>query len=290
MARKRGSGGFFGTIIWGIFILSCIFAWSKTPVPAGTEGLSSFAQAKSASVEAWVHDITSNGTVDLAKVFKGSGGLAVEINGEIKNLGSEGSTGTSMFSPEDGEKSSKQLDSIKTGGETVAYNRDEWNHWVKAGSNSCWNVREEVLADEAVIGSIVYLDKDKKETKIKSQACSVKSGKWNDPYTGTVYTDPIKLDIDHMIPLSYAAKHGGQAWDKDKKEDYANSMSNKQHLVAVDAGANRSKGDKGPSQWKPANKEHHCDYAVSWTGIATQWKLTLDAADVKALREMLKTC
>lgn len=290
MARGKGGGGIIGMTIWALFILSCIFAWGKTPVPAGTDNIMDFAKAKSASVEAWVKNVTANGNVDLTKIFKGSSGLVVEIDGKLQNLGGKNPNAGSMFGAKDGEKASKLLDKVKVGGNTVAYDRGQWNHWIKAGSNSCWNVREDVLSTEAALGSVVYLDKDKKETKNKSNACSIKSGKWNDPYTGKVYTDPIKLDIDHMIPLSYAAKHGGQDWDAKKKEKYANDMSKSYHLLAVEAGANRTKGDKGPSKWKPSNTAYYCDYAVAWTSIATEWKLTLDKEDVSALREMLKKC
>lgn len=299
MARKK-SGGTLGTIIWIFFILSCIFAWTKTPVPAGTDGIASFAEAKSKSVEAWVKDMTKGGTsFDVGRLFKGSNGLVIEIDGKFKELGNKKDTnnGSSNNSGIDftnkkvnASQSLKDLDKIKTGSNTIKYDRGEWKHWITSGSNSCWNVREEVLDKEAVKGSIVYLDSSKKVTTNKGKACSIKSGKWNDPYTGKTFTDPAKLDIDHMIPLSYTAKHGGQAWDSKKKQDYANDMGYENHLIAVEAGANRQKGDKGPGVWKPSNKSYHCTYAASWTTIATKWKLSLDKEDVTAMRSMLKTC
>ena len=132
--------------------------------------------------------------------------------------------------------------------------------------------------------------KDKKETTSKNSACSIAGGEWKDPYSGKVFTEPGKLDVDHMIPLSYAAKHGGQDWNAKKKEDYANYIKFNDHLIAVDAGQNRSKGDKGPSAWKPANTAYHCTYALNWITISDKWDLTTTEADKAALQQMLGTC
>lgn len=283
MARRRsgGGGGFFMKIIWALFILSMIFAWFKTPVPAGTEGVASFAQAKSKSVEAWVNEITANG-FDFSSLFKGSDGLVIELDGENKELGGEPKV--------DQKESNKELEGLKIAPEqSVNYNRDEWKHWSSSGS-SCWDTREEVLYAEATPGSIKLLDKEKKETKLKGSACSIAGGEWKDPYSGKTFTDPSKLDVDHMIPLSYTAKHGGQEWNAKKKEEYANYTKFSGHLIAVDAGQNRSKSDKGPSQWKPANTAYHCTYALDWITISKKWDLSTTAADKAALQQMLGTC
>lgn len=175
--------------------------------------------------------------------------------------------------------------------ERVPYNRDEWKHWSTApGAKSCWDVREQVLFDEAVKGSVKLLDKNDKPTDDVKQACKITEGEWIGPYTGKTFTNPSDLDIDHLIPLSYAAKQGGQAWDAEKKEEYANDLSNPQHLIAVEAGANRQKGDQGPSTWKPSNKAYHCSYATSWVDVTAKWKLTMPEADRKAIQEMLGSC
>ena len=38
-------------------------------------------------------------------------------------------------------------------------------------------------------------------TTLSSNGCKVVSGKWNDPFTGATFTDPKKLDVDHMVPV-----------------------------------------------------------------------------------------
>lgn len=164
------------------------------------------------------------------------------------------------------------------------YKRTEWKHWISY-ETPCWTTREEVLDRQAEKGSITYLDKDDKETKDKSKACSIKSGVWIDPYSKEKVEDPTKLDIDHTGALSWTAKAGGQEWDKQKKQDYANDFD---HLVATTAKENRTKGDKGPSEWMPESSK--CEYAKVYTHIVKKYKLNLNKADKDTLEKALNSC
>lgn len=294
-SRKRGGGGFLGTIVWAFLILSLVFAWFKTPVPADTS-IMDFAKAKSNSVEAWVKSFSDTG-FDFSKFFEGSKGLP-NFNGKPNasgsgDTGSNGNTGSGWGgnpTPVSTADSLKVLDTLKVApAEKVSYDRSEWSHWASAGA-SCWDTREAVLLAEAKPGTAKLFDKNGKETTNASAACSITGGEWVGAYSGKTFTDPKKLDIDHMIPLSYAAQHGGQAWDSAKKKDYANNLKFADHLIAVDAGQNRSKSDKGPSQWKPSDKGYYCTYAKNWVTISNTWGLSTTEADKKALQEMLGTC
>ena len=164
------------------------------------------------------------------------------------------------------------------------YKRTEWKHWISY-ETPCWTTREEVLDRQAEKGSITYLDKDDKETKDKSKACSIKSGVWIDPYSKEKVEDPTKLDIDHTGALSWTAKAGGQEWNKQKKQDYANDFD---HLVATTAKENRTKGDKGPSEWMPESSK--CEYAKVYTHIVKKYKLNLNKADKDTLEKTLNSC
>lgn len=182
---------------------------------------------------------------------------------------------------------SKKLDGIVIDKpQKVDYNRKEWRHWISAGS-SCWNTREEVLFRDAQENSLLMLDKSKKETKEKEEACYVIGGEWIDPYSRDVITDPKKIDIDHVIPLGYVAKHGGQDWDFEKKKAYANDYEG---LLAVSATENRSKSDKGPEEYMPPNKEFHCGYAQQFIHMAYKYNISITAGDQKVLKKALNTC
>ena len=159
------------------------------------------------------------------------------------------------------------------------YNRGDWRHWIDA-DRDCQDARQEVLITES-LGSVAYEASDE---------CRVESGEWFGVYTGESFTDPGDLDVDHMVPLENAHRSGGWAWSKERKADFANDLSYADHLIAVQASANRRKGSKGPEEWKPPRREYWCEYAVDWTTIKHSWGLTANPNEAIALREMLETC
>ena len=165
-------------------------------------------------------------------------------------------------------------------GDLSAYNRQDWHrHWIDADKD-CQDARQEVLIEESV-SLIVFTD---------AKQCRVESGEWLAPFTGTVVTDPRKLDIDHLVPLANAHWSGGHAWDADRKRAYANDLSNPAHLVAVTASANRSKGARGPEDWRPSDQNYWCQYAEDWVAVKVAWELTVTPAELEALGSMLWTC
>ena len=115
-------------------------------------------------------------------------------------------------------------------------------------------------------------------------------GVWIDLFIGKEYSDPSKLDIDHMIPLKNAHISGGWGWSSKRKQLYANDLNESNHLIAVSSSANRSKGSKGPENWRPSNKDYWCEYATDWMSIKINWELTVTNREFNALKEMLNTC
>ena len=159
------------------------------------------------------------------------------------------------------------------------YDRGEWRHWVDEDGD-CQDTRQEVLVAESV-SLVVYED---------SRQCRVASGTWVGPYTGEQFDDPRGLDVDHMVPLGNAHQSGGWAWTDAKKRQYANDLSYNNHLIAVKASANRSKGSKSPAIWKPPDRGYWCQYAIDWIVIKDTWELTATEPEAEALGEMLDTC
>ena len=105
--------------------------------------------------------------------------------------------------------------------------------------------------------------------------CRVAAGRWYGALTGTYVDTPGDLDIDHLVPLKNAHDSGGWAWRSAKKEDYANYLGNPDHLIAVTKTANRSKGTKGPEEWRPSDEVYWCQYATDWTEVNFEWGLTM---------------
>ena len=133
------------------------------------------------------------------------------------------------------------------------YDRDNWKHWTDVDGD-CQNARNEVLVAES--RAAVSYRTDRK--------CKVATGEWLAPYSNIVVTDPGKLDVDHMVPLGNAHDSGAWQWSAEQRERYANYLEDSQHLIAVTASANRSKGTRGPEEWKPEDRICWCQYATDW--------------------------
>ena len=159
------------------------------------------------------------------------------------------------------------------------YDRGTWGHWTDEDGD-CQNARQEVLIDESNI-AVTFQSEER---------CRVVTGLWEGPYTGTVVEDPGDLDVDHMVPLENAHRSGGWQWSRERKRRYANYLGYENHLIATTSGANRSKGSKGPEEWRPPLEEYWCTYATDWVSIKNEWGLTVTEDEYVALAEMLAAC
>lgn len=155
----------------------------------------------------------------------------------------------------------------------VDYDRSEWKHWSDLDGNGC-DTREDLLIKS---GENVKTDPD---------TCKVLSGTWVEPYANTEVTNSSKMDIDHVAALSWTAANGGQKLSAEKKQQLANDPQN---LYISIAGENRSKGDKGISEYLPPNKSFQCQYVTSFITVVDKYDLTMPKADANAARKVLET-
>ena len=54
--------------------------------------------------------------------------------------------------------------------------------------------------------------------------------------------------------------------------------------------ANRSKGARGPEEWKPPDEGYWCQYATDWAEVKERWDPTMTEPEAEAVVEMLHTC
>jgi hypothetical protein len=175
------------------------------------------------------------------------------------------------------------------------HDRSDWLPRWSDADGDCQDTRQEVLlrdvkrpqnpfaSDNGTVGDTLELSPD---------GCRVVQGAWLEPYEGRgrLVTDPRELEIDHLVPLGYAHRHGGGAWPLARKRAYANWLAYRHALLAVSASANRAKGDRGPSEWVPDNLAMWCRYGEAWAVVVTVWKLDLPEADREAIRKLVETC
>lgn len=126
--------------------------------------------------------------------------------------------------------------------------------------------------------------------------CTVQSGVLDDPYTGTTieFTRGVQtssaVQIDHIVPLSYAHHAGMAEQPKEQRVAIANDPIN---LVASDGPTNGSKSDKGPSEWMPSdagNASYDCQYSIDWVTVLDSYELEIMQEDKNVLSDTLSAC
>ena len=201
---------------------------------------------------------------ELEKAFKESG-LTADRNSRV----SPGAAGKAL----------KKLD-VSPAASMAGYDREDFPHWSDAQefgwrvSDSACDVREAALMRDG-------------EDVVVGEGCDVESSRWIDPYTTQTYTDPLDIDIDHLVPLANAYRSGASGWDEAERERYANDPDN---LLSVEDNANQEKGDKGPEAWKPPNRAIWCSYARDWISVKSSYDLTINPQEKASLKQMLSTC
>ncbi|MET7936561.1 HNH endonuclease family protein [Streptomyces sp. NPDC005322] len=161
----------------------------------------------------------------------------------------------------------------------TGYERSEFgSSWVDTDDNGC-GTRDDILK------------RDLAGARFRDGHCLVTSGTLtDDPYTGRsvrFVRGHSKVDIDHVVALSDAWQKGAQKWDRDKRVAFANDPLN---LIAVDASANRGKGDGDAATWLPPHKAYRCDYVAHQVAVKKKYGVWVTRAEKDAMRRVLGRC
>ncbi|SOD18521.1 HNH endonuclease family protein [Nitrosomonas ureae] len=159
---------------------------------------------------------------------------------------------------------------------SIPYNREDWGGWIDVDGD-CQDTRQELLIASS---KIPVKFKDSKE-------CAVIYGEWYGAYTGSTLTKASDLDIDHIVPLAHAHRHGAENWTKELREFFANDFEN---LIAVSNSANRSKSDKAPHEWLPPLKSYWCEYGKRWERVKEKYQLWYSEQERIILNQLAETC
>jgi len=160
----------------------------------------------------------------------------------------------------------------------TGYSRDQFGSaWTDVNRNGC-DTRTDMLVRDLV-------------ERVMSGRCKVLSGVlYPDPYTGRklVYVRGRSVvDIDHVVALGNAWATGAQRLSATDRTAFANDPLN---LLAVDASANRQKGDGDAATWLPANKGFRCAYVARQVAVKAKYHLWVTRAEKAAIARVLTGC
>ena len=159
------------------------------------------------------------------------------------------------------------------------YNRGaDFGGWIDV--SGCKNTRAEVLIRDST-APVTYTS---------AKECTVKTGRWTDPWSNTPTTVASALQIDHTVPLANAWTSGAWRWSHEQRLAYANDLTDTDHLVPILDAENEAKGDDGPEAWRPPDRASWCRYALDWDHIKAKWHLSATQAEWNALKLMAATC
>lgn len=129
------------------------------------------------------------------------------------------------------------------------------------------------------------------EFKPGTNDCKVVGGHFVDPYRGvemSYATDGAQIHIDHLVPLAAAWDLGAAEWTQAERERFANDT--RHELLAVNGGANESKGDSTPASWLPPNKPFRCEYVGRYLEASIAYHLPITRADATVIGDALRKC
>lgn len=156
------------------------------------------------------------------------------------------------------------------------YKRKDWPHWIDTDGD-CQNTRHELLIATSTI-PVKFKD---------SRRCTVTYGQWLGVYTGKIFTKASQVDIDHIVPLAHAHRHGAANWTKAQRREFANDYDN---LVVVSDRVNQAKSDKAPHEWLPPRQAYWCEYGIRWKHIKQKYRLLSTKQEQAVLNSLAKTC
>jgi excalibur calcium-binding domain-containing protein/uncharacterized protein DUF1524 len=162
----------------------------------------------------------------------------------------------------------------------TGYSRERFGAaWFDEDRNGC-DTRDDVLARDLVHAQ-----------RRPGSSCVLVAGDLADPYTRQrirfVRGDGDLVDIDHVVALGNAWATGAFRWPPSKRLALANDRAN---LLAVDASANRSKGDADAATWLPPNKAFRCGYVARQVSVKARYGLWVTPAERSAIARVLARC
>lgn len=180
-------------------------------------------------------------------------------------------------------KASTVLETLAVKGRApkTGYERDSlFGKWADPDKNGC-DARNEVLA------------RDLKNEVLDSDRCTVLTGEFTDPYSGTSLTfvrgqgTSNLVPIDHVVAVSDAWQKGAFKWDAKKRVNFYNDPLN---LQATLMKLNSQKGDGDAATWLPPLKSYRCTYVARQIAVKAKYSIWVTKAEKAAMSSILAKC
>ncbi|MFK4088437.1 HNH endonuclease family protein [Kribbella sp. NPDC020789] len=181
----------------------------------------------------------------------------------------------------------KQVRVLGVRPEVRGYRRDQFgpawtdDHSGLGGHNGC-DTRNDVLA----------MQLQAPKFRGKSRCVVIAGTLLVEPYSGQRVEfrkeKASAIQIDHIYPLSRAWDMGASSWSQQRRVDFANDEA--MNLIAVGGSANASKGDSGPGEWMPLNRNYRCTYALRYLQVAHKWSLPITTDDRNSVKSIIALC
>ncbi len=172
---------------------------------------------------------------------------------------------------------------VDRGGASAPYARAAFGEaWTDVDGNGC-DTRNDVLARDLA----------DPELRPATGECKVARDTLVDPYDGArvPFTSGVvtseRVQIDHVVSLSYAWRHGAEGWTSERRLPFANDPRD---LLAVSEPMNDAKGPFGPGQWLPPSTTGRCVFVVRWVAVMSAYRLTVHPGDRAAAESVLRAC
>ena len=181
------------------------------------------------------------------------------------------------------QKASVVLESLTVKGRApkTGYERDAlFGKWADPDRNGC-DARNEVLA------------RDLKNELLDSDRCTVLTGEFTDPYSGTTLTfvrgqgTSNLVPIDHVVAVSDAWQKGAFKWDATKRVKFYNDPLN---LQATLMKLNSQKGDGDAATWLPPLKSYRCTYVARQIAVKAKYSIWVTKAEKATMKSILAKC
>ena len=158
------------------------------------------------------------------------------------------------------------------------YDRDRYfgADWTDANGD-CQNTRHEVLIKESTIAPTY-----------SKGGCTVVRGSWFSYFDSKVHSDPLAVQIDHLVPVAEAWSSGARRWTQGRRVAFYNDIGDPRELNAVTSAVNQDKVAYGPEDWMP--RTNRCRYIAEWVALKHRWGLTVDNRERAALVAYADSC